>query len=208
MQMYKVFNNGSLIIINSKAIYNENNLMNLRIDNEKDMIAFTEKIFSKKITVDTLLYSDNENQLFELFKSQFKIIYAAGGVVNKPISEGDKLILLIKRLGFWDFPKGKIEKGEDPAMAAIREVIEETSIDKLQIKKELPSTWHIYELKGKWVLKKTYWYEMTTSSKNIPSPQTEEDIEIAEWRISDEAEELMNQSYRSLKEGFKEYFNY
>jgi len=108
--MYKVFNNGSLIIINSKAIYNENNLMNLRIDNEKDMIAFTEKIFSKKITVDTLLYSDNENQLFELFKSQFKIIYAAGGVVNKPISEGDKLILLIKRLGYWDFPKGKIEK--------------------------------------------------------------------------------------------------
>jgi len=208
MQMYKVFNNASLIIINSKAIYNENNLKNLRIDNEKDMKSFTEMLISKKITTDTLLYSDNENQLFELFKSQFKIIYAAGGVVNKPIGEDGKLLLFIKRLGFWDFPKGKIEKGEDPATAAIREVMEETSIDKLKIEKELPSTWHIYEHKGRWILKKTHWYEMTTSSKKIPHPQTEEDIEIAEWRNFHEAAELMNQSYRSLKEGFKEYFIY
>lgn len=206
--MYKVFNNASLIIINSKAIYNENNFQNLRIDSKEDMQSFTEKLFSRQITVDTLLYSDNEKRLFELFKSQFKTIYAAGGIVNKLSSEDKKLILFIKRLGYWDFPKGKIEKGENPATAAIREVMEETSIDKLKIEKELPSTWHIYEHKGHWILKKTYWYEMASTSEKIPCPQTEEEIEIAEWRSFDKAEELLNQSYRSLKEGFKEYFNY
>jgi len=206
--MYKVFNNASLIIINSKAIYTENKYNSFRIDSEKDIQPFIEKIFSKQLNFDTLLYADNENRLFELFKSQFKVIYAAGGIVNNRNSDNNRLVLFIKRSGYWDFPKGKIEKREEPTKAAIREVMEETSIDKLKIEKELPSTWHIYEHKGHWILKKTYWYEMTTSSKKIPHPQIEEDIEIAEWRNFHEAAELMNQSYRSLKEAFKEYFNY
>lgn len=206
--MYKVFNNASLIIINSKAIYTENKYKSFRIDSEKDILSFTEKIFSKRLNVDTILYADNENQLFELFKSQFKVIYAAGGIVNSRNSKNQRLVLFIKRLGYWDFPKGKIEKGEEPTTAAIREIMEETSVDKLTIERELPSTWHIYKHKGQWILKKTYWYEITSSSNKNPCPQTEEDIEIAEWRNFDEAEKLLNKSYRSLKEGFKEYFNF
>lgn len=208
MQMYKVFNKSSLIIVNSSDICTDNRYKHFRIDSEADMRIFCDKIISDNITNDTQIYSDDENRLFELFKSQFKVIYAAGGIVIKNISHDDKLVLFIKRLGYWDFPKGKIEKGEEPAQAAIREVKEETSIDKLEITKQLPSTWHIYEYKDEWVLKKTFWYEMVSSSNKNLNPQTEEDIEIAEWRNYHEAEELLNQSYRSLKEGFKEYFNY
>lgn len=54
-------------------------------------------------------------------------------VVQKAlIKKGDK-ILLLKRShqavhfpGYWDFPGGKLEKGEDPVLGIEREVFEET----------------------------------------------------------------------------------
>lgn len=39
--------------------------------------------------------------------------------------------LLLKAYQYWDFPKGKLEQGETPFQAAIREVEEETTITRL-----------------------------------------------------------------------------
>jgi 8-oxo-dGTP pyrophosphatase MutT (NUDIX family) len=58
-------------------------------------------------------------------------IKAAGGIVQEPSGK----ILMIKRLGLWDLPKGKAEKGESDAETAVREIMEETLIPDLNKRK-------------------------------------------------------------------------
>ena len=101
-----------------------------------------------------------------------KYIEAAGGIVRRGAT-----FLFIKRNGFWDIPKGKLDKGEAPEQAAVREIEEECGLQKPVIKKHLLNTWHTYEQKGKTYLKKTYWYlleDMKPVAKLVP--QTEEGI--------------------------------
>jgi len=114
---------------------------------------------------------------FENFSKRFKFIEAAGGLV---LNDKGK-VLMIHRLGVWDLPKGKIEKSEFPSNAAAREIKEECGIGKLKIIKELPSTYHIYEMKGKKYLKRTYWFLMTCSDDSKPVPQAEENIDEVRW---------------------------
>lgn len=106
----------------------------------------------------------------------FKYIFAAGGLIEK-----DNRFLFIYRLKKWDLPKGKIDKGESPEQAAIRECEEECGITELTITKELNPSYHIYEHKGKYALKKTFWYEMSTKHEAHLTPQIEEHIEKVEW---------------------------
>lgn len=40
--------------------------------------------------------------------------------------------LVLRAFAYWDFPKGMVEKGEDPWQAALREVQEETGIQKVK----------------------------------------------------------------------------
>lgn len=107
----------------------------------------------------------------------FHRIEAAGGVVVN-----DQKVLMIKRFGFWDFPKGKREEGEELDLCAIREVQEECGItDDLQIVKKLESTYHVYQYKGLSILKKTHWFHMKTSFSKKLIPQIEEDISECSW---------------------------
>ena len=77
-------------------------------------------------------------------------------------------------------PKGKIDPGETPEQAAIREVQEETGLVNLTLGALLAHTYHTYEQKGERILKKTWWYRMQTSDTQL-IPQTEEDIEEILW---------------------------
>jgi 8-oxo-dGTP pyrophosphatase MutT (NUDIX family) len=113
---------------------------------------------------------------FEKFRRVFKYIYAAGGLIE----QGDTF-LFIFRLKRWDLPKGKLDMGEGPEEAAIRECEEECGISQLTITKTLEPTYHIYPHKGAYALKKTYWYAMTTKHEGLLVPQIEESIERVEW---------------------------
>jgi len=113
---------------------------------------------------------------FDKFRKAFKLIYAAGGLIKH-----ENKFLFIYRLNTWDLPKGKLEMGESPDEAAIRECEEECGITQLSIRNELPSTFHIYMYKGKFTLKKTFWYSMTTMHQGLLVPQLEEKIEKVEW---------------------------
>ena len=125
---------------------------------------------------DLILKCPNVDTLFEELKSQFKYIEAAGGLI-----EQNKKYLFIYRLNKWDLPKGKIDKGESPKQAAIRECEEECAITGLEIINELPSTYHIYPYKGTYALKTTYWFLMKSGFAGKLIPQTEENIEKVEW---------------------------
>ncbi|MDZ4706720.1 MAG: NUDIX domain-containing protein [Saprospiraceae bacterium] len=123
------------------------------------------------------LYAEDYEKLVRDFFSLFKLIEAAGGLVLNPAGE----ILFIYRRGFWDLPKGKIDEGESPSEAAVREVHEETGIKQLDLGAELKITYHTYREKdGRRILKRTYWYRMKTETLEL-HPQAEEDIEEAIW---------------------------
>ena len=98
---------------------------------------------------DTFIHEVGENAVAAALKEIFRMAPAAGGVVMK-----DSQFVSIVRKGIPDLPKGHIEKGETPEVAALREVEEETGIGKLHIIKELPSTWHCYLEHEEWTFAK------------------------------------------------------
>ncbi len=124
-----------------------------------------------------VVFHKDVEELWATFRRIFKIVEAAGGAVFN----ADNQLLMIYRRHCWDLPKGKIDAGESPDEAGLREVTEETGISRLQLGPHLTDTWHTYQEKGKRILKKTYWYIMQTDQSEL-IPQTEEDIEKAEWR--------------------------
>lgn len=130
------------------------------------------------------------------FSADCRLIEAAGGIV---VNEQQQ-VLMIFRLGKWDFPKGKIETGEDPQTAAQREVGEETGLVHTQIVKALPSTFHTYPLRGEKILKRTYWFSMHSTAADQLKPQFEEDIEETRWVPMAEVSTLLLQSYDSLRD--------
>ncbi len=66
--------------------------------------------------------------------SRKKLILSAGVIVCRQGQDGEYLFLLLRAYGFWDFPKGIVEPGEDPVQAAIRETEEETTINDLDFR--------------------------------------------------------------------------
>ncbi|MBR4409122.1 MAG: NUDIX domain-containing protein, partial [Bacteroidales bacterium] len=74
--------------------------------------------------------TDDIEATYKRICGEFKEVNAAGGLVSN--RRGD--YLLISRDGLWDLPKGHQEPGEDISVTAIREVQEETGVDKLLLR--------------------------------------------------------------------------
>ena len=59
-----------------------------------------------------------------------ELMVAAGGIVTRSADDAPEVLLVHRpRYDDWSFPKGKIDDGETPAEAALREVLEETGLD-------------------------------------------------------------------------------
>ena len=144
---------------------------------------------------DTFIHEVGENAVAAALKETFRMAPAAGGVV---VTNGK--IVTITRNGIPDLPKGHIEKGENPEQAALREVEEETGVSKLHIVKELPSTWHCYQLCEEWRLKRTYWYLMESEETIQAKPQTEEGISEVKLVGAEGIERFLKETFRSISE--------
>ncbi len=142
------------------------------------------------------LCTSDPHALFSTFLSFYQVIEAAGGIVRHVSGK----YLFIKRFGKWDLPKGKIEPGESPEEAALREVKEECGISGHSIVKPLPSTFHTYKLEGNRVVKRTWWFSMDYAGDLHTLPQVEEGISEAAWLVPSRFDIVLENSYRSIAE--------
>ena len=130
------------------------------------------------------------------FCKGYNLIQAAGGVVYNDKDQ----VLMIFRNEKWDLPKGKLENGENIQQCAIREVEEECGIGNLKITDRLQSTYHVYEMNNKSILKRTYWFRMKTEFASKLIPQIEEGITKAEWVSKKDMFKKIENTYASIKE--------
>ena len=114
---------------------------------------------------------------------------SAGGVVVRPAAGGPE-VCLISDGRYWGLPKGTLERGETERVAALREVSEETGIDRqlLHIVAELSPSEYVYRRRdtGRLVFKRVYHYLMAAPADAQLHPQ-ESEIAEAAWLTFDDA---------------------
>lgn len=168
----------------------------------KKLSAIVQEITFSSVKNHIIFHSDPE-LVFEELSNFFTCIKAGGGLV---INEKGQ-ILFIYRNGKWDLPKGKIEANEAVELGAVREVEEECGIKVSKIDQRIDITYHTYQQDGKTVLKSNYWYLMQADSAQNLKPQTEENIEKAEWVDRDKVAALLANSYESIVDIVHSYLN-
>ena len=195
--MYKVFvNDKPLFLTNEISKETDFQLFLLEsIDIEQLII----KMFQNKIQKASLYYPD-EKAILKKLKEKIPVCKAGGGLVFNKKGE----VLFILRNGKWDLPKGGIERDEEIADTAMREVEEETGVDELEITRKLQKTYHIFKRNGKYKLKITHWFEMQTNFEGTPFPQANEGIEKAVWLNPEQIKEALKNSYENIKLLFEE----
>jgi 8-oxo-dGTP pyrophosphatase MutT (NUDIX family) len=139
--------------------------------------SFYDRFKDEPLPATYTVVSKTPKQLFKKIKSSLKYIKAAGGLVR---NEENKYLFIFRK-GKWDLPKGKIDPCEKTKKAAVREVEEECGIKVTSLDEKLCKTYHIYEMGGQTVLKKTTWYRMRADDQPVLTPQLEEDITDARW---------------------------
>ena len=140
-----------------------------------------------------------QNDFKRLFVD-FDFIHAAGGIVRR-----DSSLLFIKRNGFWDIPKGKLEKDENPQEGALREIEEECGISGMTIEQLLTKTYHTYQYLGKPTLKETTWYALNYNGTEQTIGQIEEGITEVVWFSMDELGILKTNTFASIIEVIEAY---
>ncbi|RYD95861.1 MAG: NUDIX domain-containing protein [Sphingobacteriales bacterium] len=130
------------------------------------------------------------------WKGLFTVWPTGGGAVRN--KEGK--FLLIRRLGWWDLPKGKLDPGETLEECALREVREETGVGDLHLLRPLLVTLHCYEEKGKRILKENHWYAMETGYSGPLKAQEEEDITECVWADEAGIRDRWSGMYRAVRQ--------
>jgi 8-oxo-dGTP pyrophosphatase MutT (NUDIX family) len=174
-QKYTIYINQNSLLITEQATEAIKKLQPLDAENF-DGIQFYKSLKKQQNEHFYLLVKDAK-AFFKMLKKQFTIVKAAGGLVKNSKAG----FLFIYRNKKWDLPKGKVEKGEKVKVTAVREVEEECGVVVESRGDLLCKTYHIYEMNGKTILKRTSWYEMKVRGNPDLIPQTEEGITKAEW---------------------------
>jgi 8-oxo-dGTP pyrophosphatase MutT (NUDIX family) len=207
--MYEVFLNECRLCFTSgmNILFKHNIYQTVDIEDIVDFFALLSAIESEPQTEGRRLVCRISPDLLKILPENLTQIPAAGGLVT---NRQDRF-LFIRRLGRWDLPKGGIEKNESARQAAVREVKEECGLDQVEIRKELPATFHLFRSpyipsQNNWVLKKTFWFEMIHHGRIFASPQREEDIEEVRWFGRDDLDEVFSSTYANLKALLRTYF--
>lgn len=190
--MYKVFVNDIPIVLSTKEDLGEKyTSIPLEVVKLKKLIKKVQKGKLRNIN----LYHEKPDQLLKILQKKIPTVIAGGGLVKNAKGE----VLFIYRNGKWDLPKGKAEKGEGLKVCAMREVEEETGVKDLVATKLLRETYHIFKRGGKYQLKVTYWYEMTTDYTGPFYPEEKEGITKVRWKSGEKLRKALTKSYANIK---------
>jgi len=147
----------------------------------------------EKVHAGIFIHSDLAT-LKKAFWKKFMLVQAAGGLVTNGKGE----VLFMFRRGKWDLPKGKLDPGETPEHCAIREVGEETGLQKVLLAGPLLVTYHTYDESGHHILKETHWYRMTAPDGQAIAPQLEEQISELFWAGPDRVRAIKKNTFPSI----------
>jgi len=199
--MYKVFFNDRVVLLTDDFIRNFQLKYGLfykyrNVEDLKELVQF----YWRLKHIDTLfVFHHDLDELQERFKSCFDMVYAAGGLVKD--SNGN--ILIMKRRGKWDLPKGKVNKNESFENAALREVTEECGLHRLVTTTPLLSTYHSYWIDDQNILKRTAWFEMLYIGDEVPVPQLDEDITEIMWVPKEDLHQITGNTYLAVLDVLK-----
>jgi ADP-ribose pyrophosphatase YjhB (NUDIX family) len=199
--MYKVFiQNKPLFFINSKKIKEFDGIFIPQGIANSNKRYILELLQATSINIPLFLISDNPHEGILRFFEDYEFIEASGGIVKRKSK-----YLFIKRNGIWDIPKGKIEIGENPKIAAIREIEEECGIVCQKIEHLITITYHVYQYKGKDTIKKTYWYALNYAGPKKLIAQKAEGITKAKWVTEDKFEKIQLETFASIADVMENY---
>ncbi|OCA79609.1 NUDIX hydrolase [Chryseobacterium contaminans] len=198
--MYKVFVNEKKLLISKHPEALEKKLGYESFTTLEIALDLLENTSVNELNV----YGENIEEIWQEFQQLFRIIEAAGGLVINP--EGE--MLFIRRLGKWDLPKGKMEKGESREESAVREIEEETGLSDVELVQFINTTYHIYiERNGEKILKCTHWFEMNFDGEDTSKPQIEEGITEVAWKNTAQIEEeVFPSTFKNIKLIVKEFW--
>jgi 8-oxo-dGTP pyrophosphatase MutT (NUDIX family) len=188
-QNYRIYINDNSLFVTQAAPIEVENIQVIDFK-EFDFKTFYKNV-RKEAEVHYMIIHKDPKAVLKTIKESCQLIKAAGGLVRNADGE----YLFIFRNKRWDLPKGKVEKGEKMKEAALREVEEECGVKISKNKDRLCRTYHIYELGGKIVLKKTNWYNMNVKGSPRLIPQKEEGITKAEWLNKKDLKPILKNTY-------------
>jgi len=111
---------------------------------------------------------------------------SAGGVVVRCTGDGPRYLLILDGHRNWGFPKGHIDEGESPDIAARREIEEETGLSDLILRAPLGMVDWFFRHEGRLIHKFCHYY-LFESKSGAPTPQPDEGITACEWYAKREA---------------------
>lgn len=117
---------------------------------------------------------------------------SAGGIVFRRDADGTARFLLIRdSYQHWGFPKGHLEDGESPAVAATRETHEETGLEQLMLQGPIRLIdWH-FRFRGKYIHKFCHFF-LFESPAGDAVPQVAEGITAVRWEPLEKALEVLS----------------
>ena len=197
--MIKIFYNKKFILLSEKKS-DESYGAKIRFS-DKDVLQNSLNVFlDTNNSFSINIYGINKGEYQQFFSEFFIFIQAAGGIVRNSKRE----LLIIKRLGVIDLPKGKLEVGESSENAAVREVCEECGIMPLDIMLNdlFAKTYHIYPYRKAFALKETLWFNMDFTGNYKLYPQTKEGITDVLFVNQSKLRHYLKNTYSSLQKIF------
>lgn len=135
---------------------------------------------------------------------------SCGAVIFRRLKDGIKYLLLHYQAGYWDFPKGHMEKNEKEEQTALREIKEETGIEDIEFADNFRETIKYYFKKGEETIFKEVVFFLAQSATD--------EVELSKEHIGyawvnyghamkklafDNAKELLSKADNFLEKGVK-----